>query len=133
MDSVRPEKRMSAMNEKNEISARSQRSRELLMERVCCFAREHLAEKITLKDVAGHCGVSVSTVTQLFQKNGTGTFHGYLTRLRMEQAADLIREGTALEEAGRRVGYTDHSSFYRAFRQTFGQSPREYRRAAVKK
>lgn len=121
------------MKEIPNIHQPAHRSRELLLERICRYAQEHLNEKITLKDVAAHCGISVSTVTQLFQKSGVGTFHSYLTRLRMERAASLILEGIALEEAGRQVGYTDHSSFYRAFHQNFGQSPREYRRAAAKK
>ena len=109
------------------------RKQEALLEQACEFARMHVTEKITLKDVAAYCGVSVSTVTQLFQRAGDSTFHHYLTRLRLEKARELIRDGVALEEAGRQAGYTDHSSFYRAFRQTFGQSPREYKRELQKK
>lgn len=110
-----------------------QHSQEQLLEGICTYAREHMAQKITLKEVARHCGVSVSTVTQLFRKLQNDTFHNYVTKLRMEQAENLIREGVALEEVGRQVGYTDHSSFYRAFCQIYGESPREFKRSIVKK
>ena len=44
------------------------------------------------------------------------------------KARKLIFQGRTLESVGREVGYQDHSTFYRAFRQTFGMSPREYRK-----
>ena len=120
---------MVMMKENNkESSRRSQNRQEALLEQIRAYAKENTTQKILLKDVAKHCGVSVSTVTQLFRKSMNDTFHNYLTRLRMEMAAELIREGTALEEVGRQVGYVDHSSFYRAFCQTFDKSPREYKR-----
>ena len=88
----------------------------------------NLAEKITLKQIADQFSVSVSTVTQLFQRKAETTFHGFVTRCRMEKAQDLILQGLPLESVGKAIGYQDHSTFYRAFRQTFGISPREYRK-----
>ncbi len=104
-----------------------------LMEQISDYVDSHLAQRITLKSVAAHCGVSVSTVTQLFQKKAGVTFHKFLTQRRMEAAQKLIHAGMPLEEAGRLAGYTDHSTFYRAFKQTFGISPREYRKTIDKK
>ena len=87
-----------------------------------------MAEKITLQMIANQFSVSVSTVTQLFQKKSQTTFHHFLTGKRMEKARTLILQGLPLESIGREIGYRDHSTFYRAFRQTFGISPREYRK-----
>ena len=104
------------------------RERKNLLDQITAFAEDHLAEKITLRMIASHFSVSVSTVTQLFQKKTQSTFHHFLTGLRMEKARTLIRDGLPLEMVGRAIGYRDHSTFYRAFRQTFGLSPREYRK-----
>lgn len=100
--------------------------RQILLGKISVYVDVHLTEKVTLKDLADHCGVSISTITQLFQKEGGTTFHQYLTQRRMEAAMALIRSGTPLEEAGRLVGYGDHSTFWRAFRSTIGMSPRDY-------
>lgn len=100
-----------------------------LLEQINDYVEAHLEEKITLKKIAGQFRVSVSTVTQLFQKKAQTTFHHFLTSRRMEKARALIREGLPLEAVGRAIGYQDHSTFYRAFRQTFGISSREYRKA----
>ena len=99
-----------------------------LLDQIIAYAEENLAEKITLRQIADQFHVSVSTVTQLFQKRAKTTFHHFLTGLRMEKARNLIRQGLPLESVGRAIGYQDHSTFYRAFRQTFGISPREYRK-----
>ena len=104
------------------------RSDMTLLEQITAYVEDNLAEKITLKKIADQFHVSVSTVTQLFQKKAQTTFHQFLTGLRMEKACKLILEGMPLEAIGREIGYRDHSTFYRAFRQTYGVSPREYRK-----
>ena len=102
-----------------------------LLEQITAYIQANLTEKLTLKEVADHFGVSVSTVTQLFQKKAETTFHDFVTVCRMEKARTLILKGKPLETVGREVGYRYHSTFYRAFRQTFGVSPREYRKNRI--
>ncbi len=97
------------------------------MDQITAYVDANLTEKITLKVISAHCGVSVSTITQLFQKKTAITFHDFVTQRRMEIAQKLIREGVPLEQVGKEVGYRDHSTFYRAFHRQFGLSPREYR------
>lgn len=108
------------------------KKKQVLQDAITAYVDNNLTRKITLRAVSEHCGVSISTVTQLFQKQGTMTFHQYLTLRRMDAARKLIMGGVSLEEAGKQVGYGDHSSFYRAFRQTFGVSPRAFRKAMEK-
>ena len=98
-----------------------------LLEQIAVYVDAHLTEKLTLKAISAYCGVSVSTVTQLFQKKASTTFHDFVTQRRMEMAQKLIRAGVPLEQVGKEVGYRDHSTFYRAFRRQFDLSPREYR------
>lgn len=105
--------------------------RELLMNRIAAYMDAHLEEKITLEGVAQYCGVSISTITQMFQKKTDTTFHHYLTRHRMFAAEQLIRSGTPLEHIGKQLGYRDHSTFYRAFRRNFGISPQRIQEAAL--
>ena len=104
-------------------------AKKFLMEQITDYVEANLTEKITLKRIADQFSVSVSTVTQLFQKKSQSTFHDFLTNLRMEKARALILQGMPLESVGKEIGYRDHSTFYRAFRQTFGISPRDYRKA----
>ena len=102
--------------------------RKNLLEQITAFVDANLEKKITLQMIANRFSVSVSTVTQLFQKKSDTTFHAFLTSRRMERAVVMILRGEPLESVGKQLGYQDHSTFYRAFRNTFGLSPREYKK-----
>jgi AraC-like DNA-binding protein len=52
----------------------------------------------------------------------------YLTRLRMQRASMLLRDGATLARASQRTGYASEASFSHAFRQWAGISPGAYRR-----
>ena len=97
-----------------------------LLNAVLGYIELHLGDRITLEDTAKHFYVSVSTITQLFrQKMGT-SFYRCVTQRRLIAAKALIAEGKLLEEVSRMVGFTDYSSFYRAFKKEYGITPRQY-------
>ena len=97
-----------------------------LLNEVLAYIELHLGEKITLEDTAKYFYVSVSTITQLFrQKMGTSFYH-CVTQRRLIAAKTMIAGGKLLEEVSRAVGFTDYSSFYRAFKKEYGITPRQY-------
>ena len=99
-----------------------------LLDQALAYVEAHLAEKITLGDIAKHCWVSQSTITQTFRNKLGVSFYRSVTQRRLIAAKTLIIEGVPLETVGRRVGFSDYSSFYRAFKQEFGISPRQFRK-----
>ena len=60
------------------------------------------------------------------QKMGVSVYR-YITQRRLIAAKSLIEQGQPLEDVALKVGFSDYSSFYRAFKQEFGISPRRYR------
>ncbi len=99
-----------------------------LLDRVLAYVEEHLAQKITLADVAKHFWVSQSTITQTFRNKMGVSFYRCVTQRRLIAAKSLILQGLPLEQVNEKVGFTDYSTFYRAFKQEFGISPRQYRK-----
>ena len=99
-----------------------------LLNRVMAHVEAHLEEKITLQDMAKKFYVSESTISHTFRQKMGVSFYRYVTQRRLIAAKILISEGIALEVVGRQVGFTDYSSFYRAFKQEYGISPRQYRK-----
>lgn len=99
-----------------------------LLDRVLAYVEQHLSQKITLSDVARHFYVSESTISQTFRNKMGVSFHRCVTQRRLITAKQMIEEGTLLESVGEQVGFTDYSTFYRAFRQEYGISPRQYRK-----
>lgn len=98
-----------------------------LVDRVLEYIEAHLHEKITLSDVAHRFYVSQSTITQTFRNKLGLSFYRCVTQRRLVAAKRLIEGDAALESIAEAVGFTDYSAFYRAFKQEFGISPRQYR------
>ena len=99
-----------------------------LLDRALAYVEAHLGEKITLEETARYLYVSESTVRQVFRRKMGISFHRCVTQRRLIAAKTLILDGVSLEAVGEQVGFADYSSFYRAFRQEYGISPRQYRK-----
>lgn len=98
-----------------------------LLDMAMAYIEQNLSRKLTLEDMARQFYVSKSTVTQTFRNRMGVSFHRCLTQRRLIAAKTLIAEGAAMEEIGRAVGFSDYSTFYRAFKQEYGISPQQYR------
>ena len=95
---------------------------------VMAYVEERLDNKVTLAEVAHHFYVSESTVSQTFRKKLGVSFYRYVTQRRLISAKALIEQGLHLETVSEQVGFADYSAFYRAFKQEYGISPRQYRK-----
>jgi len=74
------------------------------------------------------CGISVQSFIHKFTKNMGISPGKYLTRIRMEEAAHLLRDTTiSVQEIGMAVGYDNPLYFSRVFSAWAGKSPRNYR------
>jgi AraC family transcriptional regulator len=84
-----------------------------------------------LDQVARAAGLSKFHLVRLFRAAFGTTPMKHAEGVRLDRAAEVLREGTLLiEEVGFRAGYDSASAFGRAFRRRFGTSPRAWRRAA---
>ena len=100
----------------------------LLLDRILAYVEAHLADKLTLAEVARQFYVSQSTVSQTFNNKMGVSFYRCVTQRRLVEAKKLILQGIPLEQVGYRVGFADHSTFYRAFKREYGVSPRQFRK-----
>lgn len=98
-----------------------------LLDRILAHVEEHYREELTIGALADRFYVSPSTVSHLCKQKLGVSFHRLVTQRRLIGAKTLIDRGEPLEEVARQVGFRDYSGFYRAFRQEYGISPRQYR------
>ena len=102
-----------------------------LLNRLLIYVEANLSEKITLEETAEHFWISTTTLSSLFSKRMGISFYQYVLRRRLREARDQIAQGAPIETAATKVGFSDYSAFYRAFRREYGMSPRQYRRNSV--
>ncbi len=92
------------------------------------YIQTHFKEKIRIRDLAEHIGVSRSYLTQLIQKEVGMSPQEYLTSVRMGYAKQhLAKTDDLIRDVAAGCGYEDALAFSKAFKRKFGISPSEYR------
>ena len=99
------------------------------LRRVLAYVEEHLAEDITVADLANVACLSIFHFTRAFAATTGVPPHRYVSRRRLETARAMIATGRAsLSEIALECRFSSQSSFTRAFRRATGVTPAEYRR-----
>ena len=97
-----------------------------LLDRITAYIEKHYSAHITVDDLARQFYVSNSTISHLFKQKMGVSLYRYITQRRLIAAKSLIGQKVPLEEISQTVGFSDYSTFYRAFKQEFGISPRQF-------
>ena len=96
------------------------------------YVRAHLAENISIETLAELAELNPFHFSRVFKQTTGTTPLQFVTRERMLQARQLIRETSrSLIEIGLEVGYTSPSHFAQAFRRTVGVPPTQFRNALL--
>lgn len=86
--------------------------------------RRHLADPPSLEALARMVGISASYLSRTFSQEHGETIPQFIRRLRMEEAARMLRAGTHnVSEAAFAVGYSTLGHFSQSFKQVMGESP----------
>ena len=96
-------------------------------ERVIRYINQHLFDEITVPSVSEHFNLSTSQFTRIFKKNVGSSPWEYILRKRLIAARALLHNGTSTQKACENCGFSDYSSFYRAYVKYFHESPGESR------
>lgn len=85
--------------------------------------------ELTLNETAAYLHVSAPYLSKTFREETGDTFQGYLQRIRLKKAAELLKdEEIMIYEIAERCGYSSQHYFSAAFKKETGMSPAEYRR-----
>lgn len=89
-----------------------------------------LAEPLPLGDMAAAAGLSISQLARSFKARTGLPPHRYLMRLRVEQAARLLRTGTTpIADVAVSCGFSHQEHLTRALRASLGTTPAALRRS----
>lgn len=89
------------------------------------YVYQHLFEDISVQSVTDEMHLSRSQVNRIFQQVTGTSMWKYVTAKRLLAARGMIQRGESAIDACSACGFTDYSSFFRAYRNYFGHSPRE--------
>ncbi len=100
------------------------RREEKLGARVVKYLNEHITSPLTLDGIAKEFFVSKSYLCRAFKEyNGVSVLE-YINGKRVAMAKQMIERGESALNASYSVGFSDYSTFFRAYKRTVGKSPK---------
>lgn len=101
-----------------------------LRKRLTDFVEQHLADPLTLGELAALAALSEYHFARMFRESFGMPPHQYVLARRLTRACELLRQGALpLSEIALACGFSSASHFSNRFRATLGASPGEYRAA----
>jgi len=104
------------------------RRRELFDDAIDVIAEDYADEDLSLTEVAHRIATSPRQLQRAFAEAGGTSFRRELQRVRMDRAAELLREGSRpVQDVAAAVGYRHGAQFAKAFRRHHGAPPSSFR------
>jgi AraC family transcriptional regulator len=99
------------------------------------YIEENLEKKLLLNDVAKKAHFSPFHFHRLFSLVTRETFNSFIVRKRMETAASYLlhRKEKQITEIAEKIGFSDISSFSKAFKKFYGISPSKFKEQSPEK
>jgi two-component system response regulator YesN len=102
-----------------------------LVQRVCRYIQQHVAEPLSLTTLAARAAVSQPHLSRQFREQLGITVMGYVTCCRISLAQYYLSspasQDLTVREIGELVGFVDSSYFSRVFKSLEGISPHQFR------
>lgn len=89
------------------------------------YVNEHLFENISIQSIADEFFRSRSQISRVFQQATGSSLWEYVTIKRLMAARAMLQRGESANAACTACGFSEYSSFYRAYKSYFGHSPKE--------
>ncbi len=104
------------------------------LDRACAYIAFHYDEPIHLEMLARKiAGISPGHLARLFREQRGTSFTEYLRDIRLQKAAETLRNTRMpIKRVARNVGYSDNSRFALHFRRRFGMTPLSYRATHIR-
>ena len=102
----------------------------VFVNRALGYLHSHLSESIGVADAAAYVGYTPNYFNTLFREAFGKPFGEYLRKMRLAYARNLLSSGSAsVTEAATEAGFLSLSHFSRAFKETYGVSPQDFKKS----
>ncbi len=102
--------------------------RDFYIKEAFSFIEQNFQNDISIEEIASFCGLNRSYFGKIFRENTGKSPQDFLISYRMTKATELLKlTGLSVGDIGNAVGYPNQLHFSRAFKNTYGISPRHWR------
>lgn len=104
------------------------RMRDFYIKEALSFIGQNFQNDISVEDIAAFCGLNRSYFGKIFHDTVGKSPQEFLISYRMSKAGELLKlTSLSIGDIGNAVGYPNQLHFSRAFKNTYGVSPRAWR------
>lgn len=97
-----------------------------LFERARKYVEENLDSKVLAETLAKELALSLRQLQRIFKDELDTTPTSFITLIKLEKAAEMLKAGKNVTEAAFSTGFNDSSYFSRVFKKYFGVPPSDY-------
>ena len=97
-----------------------------LVQNALQYIGDHLSDNMTVESIASELYVSKYYLSHAFTKEVGVSVYRYIMMRRLLMARQLLLAGESAGQVCRSCGFSDYTSFYRAFKSEYGISPRAF-------
>lgn len=108
---------------------RVNQTKSFALDNVFHFIHSHLTEDLSLERLEKEFYVSRHHLIRLFKQHTGQTVHQYIVKARLDRCRSLIEQGLSITAVAARGGFPSYNHFFRAFRQEYHMTPKEYYRS----
>jgi AraC-like DNA-binding protein len=103
-----------------------------LIDGIIEYINNHIEEDITVDRLSEEFYLSKFHLSREFKKHTGTTIHRYIVQKKLIQAKELILEEIPVIDVYKQCGFGDYSNFFRAFKNEYGVTPKQFYEAMVK-
>jgi AraC-like DNA-binding protein len=103
-----------------------------LIDGIIEYINMHIEEDITVDRISEEFYLSKFHLSREFKKHTGTTIHRYIVQKKLIQAKELILKDTPVIDVYKQCGFGDYSNFFRAFKNEYGVTPKQFYEAMVK-
>lgn len=103
------------------------KEKEELFDKIIDYINQHLEEDLSLETLAKLFFVNKYHIAHLFKEKYGIPVHQYIIKKRLALCKDALLNNEEITEICLLCGFSDYSSFYRAFKKEYGLSPKQYK------
>ncbi|GFZ32134.1 AraC family transcriptional regulator [Clostridium zeae] len=103
-----------------------------LIDGIIEYINNHIEEDITVDQIAEQFYLSKFHLSREFKKYTGTTIHRYIVQKKLIEAKELILKEVPIIDVYKQCGFGDYSNFFRAFKNEYGITPKQYYEAMIK-
>ena len=95
------------------------------------YINAHFDENINLSAIAEQFFLSISSIRHIFKEDFGLSIKQYILQKRIAAARQALCAGENPKEISTRCGFSDYSTFYRAYRKYYGSAPSQTKKGSA--